>query len=115
MKKATHNNRVVVINEPNKPPVFSIYRATIIGSEGHKTYVGHTGEGIRKRARRHVTQKGRNVYEAFHAEPTTLMIVEHLDGARTRRHAREVEKKHIKRELKRVGNNLLNVRHATKK
>lgn len=115
MKKAKHKDRVVIINEPAKTPAFSVYRITVVGSNGHKTYVGHTGEGICKRAHRHATQAGRTVYDAFHAEPSTLMVVEHLDGARSRSHARELEKKHIKRELKRVGDKLLNIQHAIPK
>lgn len=113
--KQTVAKRVVVINEPAKPSNFAIYRATIVKSDGHKTYIGHTGEGIHKRAHRHATQRGRRVYEDFHKDPSALMIVEHLDSARSKSHARQLEQVHIKRELKRVGSNLLNVQHAKKK
>lgn len=110
-----YKDRIVVINEPKKPSAFAVYRNTIVSSDGHKTYIGHTGEGIRKRAGRHVSQSGRAVYDEFHKEPTTLMIVEHLESARSEAHARQLEKQHIKREIKRVGSKLLNIQHAGKK
>ncbi len=113
--KNNFNNRLIVINEPKHPTPFSVYRVTIASSNGHKTYVGHTGESIHRRAYRHATMEGRNVYDAFHADPKSLMIVEHVTGARTRKHARELEQHHIQREHKRVGNNLLNVHHTKKK
>lgn len=114
-KKSKYGDRVVVINEPKRPSPYAVYRMTIISSVDHQTYVGFTGEGLRKRAHRHTTDPNRKVYDAFHAEPNTLMIVEHMDSAKTENHARVLEKRHIKREHKRVGNKLLNTQHTKKK
>lgn len=110
-----HKDRMVIINEPKKASTYAVYRVTLTTNEGHKTYIGQTSLGVRKRAQRHANQPGRAVYNEFHKDPSTLMIVEHLASARSKTHARQLEQQHIKRELKRVGDNLLNVQHTKKK
>ena len=114
-KRIEQNNRIVVINEPKRKAKFEVYRVTLMNDNGHKTYVGFTSVGMRKRAQVHVDTPNRSVYDTFHESPSTLMVVEHLKGARTLDRARQLEKHYIKQERDRVGADLLNIQHTKKK
>lgn len=101
-------NRLIV-KCPDEPVIYSIYKITL----GEHVYIGHTKD-LRDRATRHSSDTRRTVGRLF-AELVCDMIVEHLEGAHTKQHAREVERRHIELAKTQHGHYLLNVQHARTK
>ena len=103
------NNNVLIVNGPDDPVIFSVYRITI----GEYVYIGHTRD-IYGRANRHASDTRRFIGKLFN-ETECEMCVDHIDEASSREHAREVEKRHIELAKEQHGSKLLNVQHARSK
>lgn len=104
-----NDNNVLIVSGPKEPVEFSVYRIII----GEYVYIGHTRD-ICDRANRHAADTRRIIGRLFR-EMNCTMYVEHIDGAVSKEHAREVERYHIELAKKQHGHNLLNVHHNCNK